>query len=737
MSIAAIFFLGILWRRWGQPTGEYESGFEEEFTRARGRKEKSGNPEIWLFFKGIDEESIQDPGEQLKKVIKFKNEQIERRELLFKEFSDIQTWRDIIHDDLTAYLVDLAHKESELAAQEQSLISEESKETPSPKEVTTTKETVSFPSQLLSLFDRINKKLKGASETELDSLDRVRLLLQSSAWYSEKYGGDLFGTHEVNLAYKHRAEWELSDSEEWYLVRSFVGDTNDLLPGWYWIKERNEEGVDAAFAWLALHDTSLSVRRQATKILAETKYKAERDVIENLLSDEDDNIALSAVKLVKNLEKPEFIDLLERTMHGRPTKLQKAAEAAGIEILYASDPNKAFSILVDSQISVPSLFENTLNDLSLKVDDDLLVRALDTASPPVRRFCAEYLRKKGLLSKEYSEKLLKDTDAYVRREGLLRLIELNQPFDIETIEKLFPRTEKPASGLLTRALMEPEVSTGEFVPLIFRRRSPQDLLDSIDLFELYGYEAYHILAEEHFELIEPRVRSDLDDDFETLRSESESKVKEKYGAAGEYILKAWKPETISFLKEEFVAAALNGLAKNGKEEDIRYGRKFLQTAKYNSTYEAAILLINRFGDQQDVDNLIKAIGSTYGRTKRLAFDTALKLCPDQIDFLVKMIGGEDISTSKWAIQSLESLDLGKAIDICKKLLYSEKENMRLNAVALLSKQYDFRDLQGLLEDYLAPRSYYYNVVTWIDRCLYAIGRYQAYYRKKVESFLFD
>lgn len=113
-------FLGILWRRWGQPTGLYESGFEEEFTLARKRKEKTGKPEIWVFFKNIDQESLQDPGDQLKKVIKFKNDQIERRELLFKNFSDKQTWREMIQDILTAYMVNLVRQESKLVAQEKS-----------------------------------------------------------------------------------------------------------------------------------------------------------------------------------------------------------------------------------------------------------------------------------------------------------------------------------------------------------------------------------------------------------------------------------------------------------------------------------------------------------------------------------------------------------------------------------------------------------------------------------------
>ena len=70
-------FLGILWRRWGQDTGKYSSGFEEEFIRARERRRKTGKPEIWLFFKTIDEESVKDPGDQLKKVLRFKKNQIQ------------------------------------------------------------------------------------------------------------------------------------------------------------------------------------------------------------------------------------------------------------------------------------------------------------------------------------------------------------------------------------------------------------------------------------------------------------------------------------------------------------------------------------------------------------------------------------------------------------------------------------------------------------------------------------
>src|SRR4051812_24579992 len=60
-------FVGILWRRFGSPTGQYSSGFEEEFRRATKRGKDTGEPEVALFFKTVGDQT--DPGEQLKGVI--------------------------------------------------------------------------------------------------------------------------------------------------------------------------------------------------------------------------------------------------------------------------------------------------------------------------------------------------------------------------------------------------------------------------------------------------------------------------------------------------------------------------------------------------------------------------------------------------------------------------------------------------------------------------------------------
>jgi hypothetical protein len=59
-------FVGVLWQRWGQPTGIHDSGFAEEFDRARKRRLESGAPEIWIFFKKVAPDRLNDPGDQLR-----------------------------------------------------------------------------------------------------------------------------------------------------------------------------------------------------------------------------------------------------------------------------------------------------------------------------------------------------------------------------------------------------------------------------------------------------------------------------------------------------------------------------------------------------------------------------------------------------------------------------------------------------------------------------------------------
>ncbi len=98
-------FVGMLWKRWGMPTGaEFTSGFEEEYELASQRRLDTDRPEIWLFFKHIDDSDVQDPGEQLTRALEFRQRMREEKRLLYKTFVDSREWEHIFFDSLTNYL---------------------------------------------------------------------------------------------------------------------------------------------------------------------------------------------------------------------------------------------------------------------------------------------------------------------------------------------------------------------------------------------------------------------------------------------------------------------------------------------------------------------------------------------------------------------------------------------------------------------------------------------------------
>jgi len=98
-------FIGILWRRWGIPTGQYTSGFEEEFERAQRRNRDTGVPEIWMYLKAIPSDALEDPGPQLERVLAFRRKLEETGNLLWKEFNHTEQWETLFSEAMTGYVV--------------------------------------------------------------------------------------------------------------------------------------------------------------------------------------------------------------------------------------------------------------------------------------------------------------------------------------------------------------------------------------------------------------------------------------------------------------------------------------------------------------------------------------------------------------------------------------------------------------------------------------------------------
>ena len=101
-------FVGVLWRRFGIPTGHAEGGTEEEFLRAYSRWSEVGTPDILFYFSSQPFAPPKDLGqiEQLSKVVQFRTE-LETKGLI-GEYEDPAAFERKVRLDLSKLLDRLA-----------------------------------------------------------------------------------------------------------------------------------------------------------------------------------------------------------------------------------------------------------------------------------------------------------------------------------------------------------------------------------------------------------------------------------------------------------------------------------------------------------------------------------------------------------------------------------------------------------------------------------------------------
>ncbi len=110
---ACDYMVLVLGSRWGtRPSadGDFTSGTEEEFHVARQCIAQAESPmaDILVLFKGVPEDQLSDPGEQLRKVVSFKEELEESRQLLYKTFDSVDGLRAEVSIRLQSWARDRA-----------------------------------------------------------------------------------------------------------------------------------------------------------------------------------------------------------------------------------------------------------------------------------------------------------------------------------------------------------------------------------------------------------------------------------------------------------------------------------------------------------------------------------------------------------------------------------------------------------------------------------------------------
>src|SRR5215208_2347008 len=256
-------FIGILWRRWGSQTGEYSSGFEEEFERAIRRAKETGSPQVWLAFKQIDPEFLKDTGEQLQKVMAFRQKQIDQ-------------WKSLLRGWVLEYVFSQTPSVngSPESASSAGMVTSTSE---APQERIDSNENTIQPArdQVIGILNAIESRARQAASSDmslgtsnLEPFDIVRHHLLSTALMSLQMQSTMIGVHEAQNLYLYRQRLEPLQAERLLIFRMLLNDDDGLVPGWYWSTYLDEDLLQKSLFYFAFRDRNVKVRMRARELLA-------------------------------------------------------------------------------------------------------------------------------------------------------------------------------------------------------------------------------------------------------------------------------------------------------------------------------------------------------------------------------------------------------------------------------------------------------------------------------------
>jgi HEAT repeat protein len=737
-------FVGIVWARWGTPTGKFDSGFEEEFERARTRYREEGTPEIWLFFKQVDSDRLRDPGPQLQRVQSFRSEQITRREVFFKEFANDSDWRELFLELLSRYLLKIALPRIQEASGSLPTGANSTTTASSVQDVTTPSPVSAHASgghlQLRGLAGKVTDILNNSdidSESQLLPLDQfeiARLYLLASTLMSENYTGDLIGVHEINVMYLQRETIEVTGYEKSLLLRTLVGNTNNTVPGFYWFRDLSLDQFILLLSFF-ISDSNNSVRLRAIRLLEQLNvspsevFTGRIEALLAVLKDEDYTIRAAGFRYFASAGTTEDIPLLNSLAEDESNSyLRNEAIFARGAIYAKTDPERSFAELVaNPQLNIKEYLKFLATRAS-GVSTEALISAVKSTSEYVREFALSELRRRGELSVELANSMLADSSEAVREICYLWLIEQGEQVDPSAMMKNLKGQWSTRRRMAPSTSITSEENPNAVIMALLQKLPLEELNSLVDWYEFIGTNAYKARGLFHFNVVADELRSDLETGFIRIKEESDERLRSKYGSAAEELIQQLE----NFNRGEFTVAALAAIGANGEPKDIEIGRRYLADSD-SDVVDEAILIVERLGDLTDVDSLIEvARKNSYSATGVSAARAAIKLSPGINGAVRAVLATNTPDLVRVAVKSVLDEDKASVAELLKPLLYSNNDNVRLKILSFFIIRYTESELESLLIEYTEPSRYFYNVVCYLDKVLYAPSPLQTLARRDME-----
>lgn len=731
-------FVGLMWKRWGTPpdvTGPYSSGFEEEFKTSVQRRLSEGRPEISLLFKEIDPEFLRDPGDDLKKVLAFKELLIAEKTILYESFVDIRELEKKIRRCISSYVIELRNREAEeISIQSQApkiggemLQAEE--ENSSAPETPLSIEGAKFLRKFISKTERDDKEAPIVAA----EVSRFRLLANIIG----KQGNDeaALGVHDANLLFAEGGNFTFSQRELIGLQSSgFEHYSQENAPLWRWFAEiggftRQILPLSSIYESSTERKTgALAAMRLISEPIPSNPPETRKYYLDSWFAkDAASAVKVAALTYLGDCGITADLSTINQELDRSDYQTTSAAADAIIRINLRDSREKAILSLYELQpTSISRKVLAALFDNDVALSTETLLNGVGHRNSEVRRFVVELLCKRRALPNESAEHLLTDSDAKVRYEALKSLIDNGRTFSDEEAKKvLIKQAQNRGLGLISQGISD---SAGEACWSHFQLQRLCSLadkeLEAAEVTDLiFDQDPHFILAERQFKRRGEYLRRSVDDQFKEAFSQALHKKTKQFGEHADLLDKIRSLE--DYVRKELTRKGLDVICRKAEPCDLGRVRLALKCGFVNHS-NADVEYLRRFGEWEDIPLIIDSVGrpesghansilSTsdepkYRTAARAIYALGRTRLPEVLAMSApsKLLSQLIIETSDKAFSTLSDISINL-------LLLSEDDAVRKSAALKCIRALPKRHIAKLLADYLSGGQFrYYNVVHWLD-----------------------
>ena len=736
-------FIGLIWMRWGTPPSLDEntsSGFYEEYKRALARRESSEKPEISIYFKHVDDQCLLDPGDELKKVLKFQETIVNEKKILFGKFTTIEKIGILTRKCLNENVLRAknAGESFEGIAKPITFSFEIGKaEGASPKSSPLSVEGLTF---LESLVDKFGQEgaMDGISEYDIA---RFRLLANSIS----KPGNQEMnlGVHDINTLFSGHSEGvQLGDIEIEGLARlGFQHLSSETVPLWHWYSALSNSRLQVATlsaSGLGANDNekigAISVLDALALEIPTNDESIERDwiLISWFHENSSANVKCAALNyLAKNGTADDYSIVKKEYDRSNNWTSHSALECMVGILLRTEQRAMARQLILESQFEslAPDMLQAALDGFSNMETSDLL-RGLKHRNAHVRLRTLRILLERDSLDCTMAEQLSEDTDPLIRNEAITALQKLGKSFTKEEIKKILVRPQLHHGTLLGNSTKDGSNRSGEelfsqYQLESLKKYSETELTTMVKASLIYDDVAYFARAERFFANYARELRHNVDDMFGEYVKERIRGIEITLGAliAGIDMPKTAK-DTEDFYRKKLTRQGLDILCRTCKREDLQRIRGNLQNC-YTGASKADAEYLEKHGEWADI--------SLLANTDLLHLVMDLPYMIVKEDFQNKVataiLGmGRRHSVSKLLSLDIPAIILKKTIELCTvsrfskvsqdtlfELLNHELADIRRAASIKSVQAFPVQRIKSILNDYTSSDKYrYYNVIHWLD-----------------------